>query len=463
MKSFRFKIRPALLISLSLLGYVGYFVACTQKDQILTTGPAPVNSTNLVSLKATTPPTIDGAIDQAWDKAEKLYITPTVPDPGNGLFAGYIGEQYNVTLRSMYDANNIYFLAEISDPTQSVIVSPWYFNPTLNVAGKTTGWQKEPSSRTYDVNGVLTRAAMGEDKIAMLWNVNNSTPKFITQTCYSSCHVFTPYLDYSKTPAVMNANASGNHYTNGGAEKIDMWWGRLGYMSKDASLNFLDDNYQDWAGGPTYSDVTGGNANGRHVDGIYPNGTFSTTWPNRPNYSTSPPKQGEFSNQQSLKLDGTGAAVNVPIWVVPGAVTTGFLMASDTAGAALKVIKVSSAGVLTLSDNSTIDPTADTGYQRSGDPVTGPTAAKGIPAYVALPLLNERADITSVAVYGGSGWVVEYKRALKTGDILNQDIDFTANKNTDGSLSDQPFGVAIWNQSNNQHGIQPNLLLQFQK
>ncbi len=456
MKSFGLKIRPAFLISISVLGYVGYFVSCTQKDQILTTGPVPVNTTNLISMKATTAPTIDGAIDQVWDKAEKLSVAPTVPDPGNGLFAGYIGEQYNVTLRSMYDANNIYFLAEITDPTQSIIVSPWYFNPALNVAGKTTGWQKEPSSRTYDINGVLTRQGFGEDKLAMLWNINTSTPKFITQTCYSSCHVFTPYLDYSKTPAVMNANASGNHYTNGQNEKIDMWWGRLGYISRDVSLNLLDDNYQDWAGGPTYSDVTGGNSNGRHVDGIYPNGTFSSTWPGRPNYTVSPPKQGEFSNSQNLKLDGTGLSVAVPIWVVPNAPSTGFIMASDTTGTAKKVIGVSSAGVLTLSDNSTVDPTVGTDYQRTGDAVNGPTAAKAVPAYVALPLLNERADISSVAVYNGTGWVVEFKRALKTGDVLNQDIDFTG-------LNDQPFGVAVWNQSNNQHGIQPNLLLQFQK
>ena len=455
MKSFRFKIRPAFLISISLLGYVGYFVGCTQKDQILTTGPVEVNTTNLVSIKATTAPAIDGSIDQAWDKAEKLYVVPTVPDPGNGLFAGYIGEQYSATIRSMYDDSNIYFLMEISDPSQSVIVAPWYFNPSLNTTGK-TGWQREPSSRTYDINGVLTREGTGEDKIAFLWNVDSSTPKFITQTCYSSCHVFTPYLDYSKTPAVMNPNASGNHYTNGAAEKIDMWWGRLGYMGKDASLNFLDDNYQDWAGGPTYSGVTGGNGNGRHVDGIYPNGTFSTTWPNRPNYSTSPPKQGEFTNTQNLKLDGTGASVAVPLWVIPGAASTGFLMAADTTGTAKKVMGVSSAGVLTLSDNSNIDPNVGTDYQRTGDPVTGPTAAKAIPSIVALPLLNERADITSTAVYGASGWVVEFKRALKTGDAQKQDVDFS-------SLADQPFGVAYWNKSNNQHGIQPNLLLKFQK
>ena len=31
------------------------------------------------------------------------------------------------------------------------------------------------------------------------------------------------------------------------------------------------------------------------------------------------------------------------------------------------------------------------------------------------------------------------------------------------SLQDQQFGMAIWNGSNYQHGIQPNLVLKFKK
>jgi hypothetical protein len=112
--------------------------------------------------------------------------------------------------------------------------------------------------------------------------------------------------------------------------------------------------------------------------------------------------------------------------------------------------------VLTLLDGTTIDPTVGTDYQRTGDAVTGPTAAKAIPSYIAMPLISQRADITSTAVFTGSGWIVEYKRALKTADVLKQDVDFS-------SLQDQPFGVAVWDNSNYQHGINPNLLLQFKK
>ena len=434
---------------------IGYVVSCTKKDQVIIPDPG-ASSTTLVSYKTTTAPTIDGVIDPVWGNATKLNITPTVPDPGNGLFTGYNGQTYPATIRSMYDDQYIYFLLEVTDDTKSVNVAPWYFNPALNVPGK-TGWQKEPSSKSFDSNGVLTRDGFGEDKFAMLWNIDNSTPKFISQTCYASCHVFTPYLDYSQSPAAMVSNAgNGNHYTNGQSEKIDMWWGRLGYMSKDASLNFMDDNYQDWAGGPAYSGLTGGSANGRHVDGITPDGTFSAIWPFRPNYTASP-AQGEVSNSQNLKLDGTGASVAVPIWVIPGAASANFILISDTASAkAKKVTAVSSAGVLTFKDGSTLDPTVGTNYQRTGDAVTGPTAVNAIPAFIAMPLIGGRADITASAVYTGTGWVIEYKRKLKTADVLKQDIDFS-------SLQDQVFGVAIWNKSNNQHGIQPNLLLTFQK
>jgi hypothetical protein len=458
MKPSRLKIKPSLLIFIAVLGYVGYFVSCTQKDQIIYTNPVTtdVNTTNLTSIKTTIVPTIDGTIDAAWSTAPKLSVTPTVPDPGNGLFSGYSGEQYPIVLRSMYDANNIYFLAEITDATQTVIPAPWYFDPAKNVTGK-TGWQKEPNQKTFDANGNLLRTPYGEDRLAMLWNVDNSTPKFLTQTCYSSCHVFTPYMDYSKNPAVYTSNSqNGNHYTNGAFEKIDMWWGRLGYASKDASLQYMDDNYQDWAGGPDIWNLTGGNANGRHVDGIVPDGTKSATWPYRPNYTVSP-AQGEFSNSQNLKLDGTGASVAVPLWVLTAGTKTGFILPADTAsGAAKKVIAISSAGVLTLSDNSTIDPTVGTDYQRTGDAVTGPTAAKAIPTYLGFPLLGGRADIACAATYTGSGWVVEYKRALKTSDAVKQDVDFSG-------LLDTPFGVAVWDNSNYQHGIQPNLILQFQK
>ncbi len=66
-------------------------------------------------------------------------------------------------------------------------------------------------------------------------------------------------------------------------EKIDMWWAHL---SRDVIFHQMDDNYQDWAGGPGVTNLVGGSGNGRHVDGIVVNGA-SATWPFAPTYTAS--------------------------------------------------------------------------------------------------------------------------------------------------------------------------------
>ena len=441
-----FKSKQFWVVS-TLVCLLGYVVSCTKKDQVIITAPETTNSTTLVSIKTSTAPTIDGTIDDVWKNATAIAFTPTVPDPGNGLFTGYNGQTYPATLKSMYDDKYIYFLAQWTDGDKSVNIAPWYFNPTTKL------WAQEPSSKTFDSNGVLTRDGFGEDKFAMLFKIDNSTPKFISQTCYASCHIFTPYTNFSVTPAVEVSNANnGNHYTNGASEKIDMWWGHL---SKDLLFNQIDDNYQDWAGGPGVTSLVGGSGNGRHADDLVVSGA-STTWPFAPTYTTAA-AQGSLTNKQNLKLDGIGATVGVPIWVIPGASNYYYILATDTlaGGKAVKIKGVSSTGVLTYA-GGTIDPTVGTDYQRTGDPVYGGDGPKCFPSYIGSPLIGGRADITGAAVYTGTGWVVEYKRLLKTGDVLKQDVDFS-------SLQDQPFGFAIWNKSNNQHGIQPNLLLTFKK
>ena len=424
---------------------VGYFVSCTKNDQVLNASAASANSSELLSVKVTTGPTIDGTIDAMWDNATKIHFSPTVPDPGNGMFAGYAGEAYPVTLRSMYDNQYIYFLAEVTDNAKNFKSAPWYFNPTTKL------WAKEPNAKTFDASGVLTREGFGLDQFAMLWNIDNSTPKFASQTCYASCHLFTPYLDYSVTPPVMKANASGNHYTNGVSEKIDMWWA---HPTRGLVFGNMDDEYQDWAGGPGVTNLVGGSGNGRHMDDLVVSGA-SATWPYAPTY-TADATQGSFNNTQNLKLDGTGATVAVPLWIIPSS-TSDIIKIADTAvgGAAVKITAVSSLGVLTYA-TGTLDPNVGTDYQRLGTAVNSADGPKVIPSVILSPVKNGRADISMTAVYTGTGWIYEFKRLLKTGDVLKQDVDFT-------SLQDQPFGVAFFNNSNYQHGIKPNLMLKFQK
>ena len=248
----------------------------------------------------------------------------------------------------------------------------------------------------------------------------------------------------------MVPNKSANHYTNGANEKIDMWWCHL---NKDLPQGQMDDEYQDWAGGPSVTDTVGGSGNGRHADDLTPPTPFTTTYINN-NTNLS---NGPFNNSQSLKLDGTGASVSVSKWVVPDAVGAKYYLATDTlaGGKALKVLAVSSTGVLTLAGGTTLDPNGKAEYL--DDPTTGvAVGSKCIPAFISAPYTMGRSDFSAQATYTGTGWILEFKRLLKTPDTYKQDIDFT-------SLTDQPFGMAIFNSSNYQHGINPNLLLKFAK
>jgi hypothetical protein len=429
-----------LFVSFALI-----FASCTKNAQVVAPA-ATANSNELLSYKTATAPAIDGTVDAIWSESKLVNLTAVVPDPGNNLFSGYIGDMYTGTLRSMYDATSIYFLAEIRDNSKNVKSAPWYFDPVTNL------WAKESTSKRFDANGVLTRDGFGEDKFSMLWNVDNSTSKFSAQTCYASCHVFTPYLNYAVTPAVIASNAgSGNHYTNGANEKIDMWWL---HPNRGFAFGKMDDNYQDWAGGPQVTSIAGGNGNGRHFDDLVPT-TPSTTWPYRPGY-TADATQGSLANTQNLKLDGTGTTVAVPKWVIPNS-TADFVKSTDTitGGAAKLVTAISTDGVLTY-DGGTLDPKTGTDYQRLGTAATSPIGAKCIPGNIVTPVILGRADISIGIVYTGTSWIYEFKRALKTADVLKQDVNFS-------DLADYPFGVAFWNSNNNQHAIQPGLLLKFQK
>lgn len=412
---------------------------CTKSNQVLDL-PVSLTGNELFSQFTTTAPNLDGTIDQVWNNATQLTGMTEVPNPGNGMFAGYVGDRYKYTLRSLYDNQYIYFLAEWNDPSQGTTVQPWYFDPA------TKRWSQESNSRQFDVNGNMVREGMGTDQLAFLWNIDNSTPKFLTQTCYASCHLFSPYRNYA---GVMVPNKSGNHYTNGSNEKIDMWWLRL---NKELPMGQMDDQYQDWAGGPTVTDTVGGNGNGRHADDLVPPIPFSTSYINKnPN-----PSNGPINNRVSLKIDGNGTSVNVPAWVIPEAVNKAYIEVQDTlpGGSAKKVTGISSTGVLSFA-GGTLDPNGQVEYQQKAG-VYGGVGSKCIPSFIAVPYTMGRADISAKGIHTGTGWVVEFKRLLNTNNDLKQDVNFQ-------SLQDQPFGLAIFNNCNYQHSIKPNLVLKFRK
>jgi hypothetical protein len=381
---------------------IGYGVSCTKDDQVLTTTQSTNSGTDLVSIKVSAPPAIDGVVDPMWENAPRLQFSTAVPQVTGDVFRGYTDNiNPSVTLRSAYDADNIYLLAEWVDPTQSLSREPWYFDAA------TQRWAQEKGAPAF-VNGSITRPAFYEDKIAMLWNVNNSVSGWNNGTCYKSCHTGLPEED-----------GSSRHFTNHPSEKIDMWHWKS--VRGGVNLGQFDDQYQ---------------------NNNYPNGRFSDAGGG-----------GYTDNAQTLTITGTGASVSVPKFVIPGRTNYGWILGSETTnGTAKAVTAVSVTGVLTLSDGSVINPNSGTDYQRAG---TG-LGAKAIPGIVVAPYAGNRADISCKATYTGSGWILEFKRALKTGDTLNQDVDFS-------SLADQYFGFAVFDNAQIAHSIKTNLVLKFRK
>jgi len=394
-------------VSTMIVFLVGIIVSCTKNDTILGPSEPTISETDLVSIFATTPPTIDGTVDASWDNSPKLQFSTSVPEVTGDIFRGYTGNIIpSVTLRSAYDAANIYFLAEWVDPTKSLLRQPWYFDPAAKK------WAQEIGTFSFSATGAVTRLPFYEDKIAFLWNVNNSVSGWATGTCYRSCHTGLPAAD-----------GSGRHFTNFGTEKIDMWHWKSVRGGVNAA-NQLDDQLQ---------------------NNSYPNGRTGD-----------PGNEIYTNNTQNLVVTGSSPAVTVavPLYLIPAKTNYGWILLSEiTATTAKKVTAVDANGVLTLSDATTIDPSVGTDFQRVGAGL----GAKSIPGLYLndVGYTSSRGDIICKANYTGTGWVLEIKRALKTADNVN-DIDFS-------SLADQYFGFAIFENAQIAHSIKTGLLLKFKK
>ena len=396
-----------LWVLTSIVLIVGYLGSCTKGDQILDIPQTINNSTDLLSVKVSTPPTIDGTVDAMWSNSPKLQITTAVPEVTGDVFRGYTGNIIpSVTLRSAYDATNIYFLAEWADPTQSLTRQPWYFDPVTQI------WAQEKGAPTFSATGAITRLAFYEDKLAFLWNINNSVASWNSATCYRSCHTGLPASD-----------GSSRHFTNNATEKIDMWHWKSVRGGTNGAFQFEDQNQTN----------------------KYPNGRGGD-----------PGNDVYANNVHRLVVPGASPAVTltVPKYVIPTKSNYGWILNSEiTAGTAKTVTAVSATGVLTLSDATTIDPAVGTDYQRVGAGM----GAKAIPGLTIVDAgyTGSRGDISCKAVYTGSGWILEFTRALKTSDAV-YDIDFS-------SLSDQYFGIGIFENAQIAHSIKPNLVLKFKK
>ncbi len=392
-----------LLFALAL-GLVAIdFLGCTNDDQEFDIyDPEPIvepASNELVSIRTATPPTVDGTIDAGWDNATKLFTATEVPNLDNGVFAGYEGDRNEVTMRSMYDDEYIYFLCEWSDAERSLNRQTWYFDPGDGA------WKQEDRVPLFNDNGVKIREAFYEDKFAFLFNVNNSVANWDATTCWASCHT-----DLSE------ADGFARHYTQPG-ETIDMWHWKMVRTNVNSQA---DDQYQ--------NDTQ---PNGRHSD--------------------NKDSGGYSNNKQDLTVTGSTDVVTVPKYFIPGRDYYYWITKDEIdAGTAKLITSVDANGVLGY-DGGTIDPT-DLEFQREGST----TGAKCIPSVYTEPFVGSRGDIEAYGVFMGSGWVLELKRKLQTGDVDDQDINFM-------TLETVSFGIATFDNSGIAHAIKPGLTLKFEQ
>jgi hypothetical protein len=157
------------------------------------------------------------------------------------------------------------------------------------------------------------------------------------------------------------------------------------------------------------------------------------------------------NNKQSL--NNGSADVSVPLYFIPNREYYGWITIDEINNGTAKLITaVDGNGILTY-NGGTIDPNpVDSGYQRDGE-----TSGKfGMPSIWVQPSNGSRGDITAVGVYTGSGWILEFKRKLNTGDTTGADVDFS-------SLGDFPFGYGIFDNAAIAHAIKPFLTLKFEQ
>jgi len=388
------------------------FVNCTHDDTPLTpiVDPGIGSSTDELLVKRfTTAPIFDGDIDEVWSEARPLLNVATVTAAGfreitlnsssNGdlslepsdLMDPYTGESYKYSLRGGHDGEYLYLLFEWEDDTDSKDRQSWYFDETSSTWKQENKYANHKNDKFY------------EDKFGFMFPIGNPEG-FAGGTCTVTCH--------SGLTGPQPGEKVTRHYMKNEGEIADFWhWKRDRHALADA----CDDGFVQWE-----DDFGKASANGRKNDSdISP-------------YST------------SMKFTDDITGLSGPRYVIPDRENYYWITQAEIDnGTAKAVTAVAIDGTLTY-DGGTLDPNGDPAYSQG-------FGNKRMPSIIINPGGGEndpRGEVQVRAKHTGSGWQLEIRRKLNTGDPM--DADFTPGQSI-------PFGLAIFNNAAIGHG-QSNFL-----
>lgn len=409
MKTVNFK------LALSALALVA-LVSCTHDDYVPIEGGGEPgigsSETELLVKKFSIAPTFDGEIDAVWSEARPLLSAATVTPAGNriitlngssngntaleptDLFDPYTGESYKYSLRGGHDGEYLYLLFEWEDEADSRDRESFYFDPVDSKWKQENKYANHKNDKFY------------EDKFAMMFpiKVNGVYPAgFAEGTCTITCHggLTNPQPGQKVT----------RHYMTNAGELADLWhWKR----NRNVLSQSVDDGYVRDGEGKEGTAA----ANGRKTD------------------------EGTKMYDDSPVFTDANTGMKGPKWVKKGQENYYWITLDElSSGAAQTVTGVAVDGTLTLSDGSTINPNNDLAAYSKG------FGKKRFPSITVNPggAGNDfRTDTQVRAKHNGSGWQVEIKRKLNTGDP--NDAVFVIGEEI-------PFGLSIFNNAAIAHAM----------
>ena len=402
-----------ILATISLLT----FFSCTHDDAPEFTSIDPEafeSSEELLVKKFSTAPVFDGDIDDVWEEARPLINKATVTPAGdreitlNGssnfdtsleptdLMDPYTGESYNYSLRGGHDGEFLYLLFEWEDDTDSKDRQSWYFDPVDSKWKQENKYANHKNDKFY------------EDKFGFMFPIGNPEG-FSAGTCTVTCHSSLELTGVDKDDAGHKVT---RHYMKNEGELTDFWhWKR----DRHALAEACDDGFVQWE-----DDFGKASANGRkNDDGISP-------------YST------------SMKFTDSGTNLSGPKYVIPNRENYYWIAQSEIDdGTAKAVTAIAVDGTLTY-DGGTINPNGDPAYSQG-------FGNKRMPSIIINPGgqgSDGRSEVQVKSQHIGSGWQLEIRRKLNTGDPT--DAVFVIGETI-------PFGLAIFNNAAIAHG-QTNFL-----